>query len=112
VQPTHDGPLDAEQLMSLDAGGDTGVRRVLGDAGRTVGRALADLCNGLNPTLLVIGGPLGSATSLVEGVRASVDRYAQPNAAAAVRVVSAALGERAEITGAVAMAIARAAVVD
>ena len=112
VQPTHHTPLDVEELLSLDAAGDAGVRRVLGDAGRTVGRALADLCNSLNPALLVIGGPLGSATSLVEGVRASVDRYAQPNAAAAVRVVSAALGERAEITGAVAMAIARAAVPD
>jgi len=112
VQPRQDTPLDVEQLLALDAADDAGVRRVLGDAGRTVGRALADLCNSLNPTLLVVGGPLGSATSLVDGVRASVDRYAQPNAAAAVRVVSAALGERAEITGAVAMAIARAAVTD
>jgi predicted NBD/HSP70 family sugar kinase/biotin operon repressor len=112
VQPTHDERLTADHLLELDASGDAGVRRVLGDAGRTVGRALADLCNSLNPTMLVIGGPLGSATSLVDGVRASVDRYAQPNAAAAVRVVSAALGERAEITGAVAMAIARAALQD
>ena len=112
VQPTHDAPLDVGRLLALDEAGDAGVRRVLGDAGRTVGRALADLCNSLNPTLLVVGGPLGSASSLVDGVRASVDRYDQPNAAAAVRVVSAALGERAEITGAVAMAIARAAVTD
>lgn len=112
VQPTHDETVTPERLLALDADGDTGVRRVLGDAGRTVGRALADLCNSLNPTLLVIGGPLGSAPSLVAGVRESVDRYAQPNTAAAVRVVSAALGERAEITGAVAMAIARAALQD
>jgi predicted NBD/HSP70 family sugar kinase len=74
-----------------------------------VGRVLADLCNSLNPNMLVVGGPLGSAGSLVAGIRASVDRYAQPHTAAAVRVESAALGERAEITGAVAMAIARAA---
>jgi predicted NBD/HSP70 family sugar kinase/biotin operon repressor len=112
VQPTHDEPLGVEDLLTLEAAGDTGVRRVLGDAGRTVGRALADLCNNLNPTMLVIGGPLGSATSLIDGVRESVDRYAQPNTAAAVRVASAALGERAEVTGAVAMAIARAALAD
>jgi predicted NBD/HSP70 family sugar kinase/biotin operon repressor len=109
VQPAHHEQLTVERLLELEAEKDPGVRRVLGDAGRTVGRALADLCNSLNPTMLVIGGPLGSATSLVDGVRASVDRYAQPNTAAAVRVESAALGERAEITGAVAMAIARAA---
>lgn len=109
VQPTHQEPLSPSRLLELDVAGDAGVRRVLGDAGRTVGRALADLCNNLNPTMLVIGGPLGSATSLVDGVRASVQRYAQPNTAAAVQVVSAALGERAEITGALAMAVARAA---
>jgi predicted NBD/HSP70 family sugar kinase/biotin operon repressor len=112
VQPTHDEPLTPERLLALDAEGDAGVRRVLGDAGRTVGRALADLCNTLNPSMLVIGGPLGSARSLVAGIRESVDRYAQPNSAATVRVVSAELGERAEVTGAVAMAIARAALQD
>jgi predicted NBD/HSP70 family sugar kinase/biotin operon repressor len=112
LQPAYDGTLTADRLLELDAADDAGVRRVLGDAGRTVGRALADLCNNLNPELLVIGGPLGSATSLVDGIRASVDRYSQPNTAAAVRVRSAALGERAEITGAVALAIARAALPD
>jgi predicted NBD/HSP70 family sugar kinase/biotin operon repressor len=112
VQPTLAEPLTVERLLELDGDGDAGVRRVLGDAGRTVGRALADLCNSLNPSMLVIGGPLGSSQSLVDGVRSAVDRYAQPNTAAAVRVVSSALGERAEITGAVAMAIARAALQD
>jgi predicted NBD/HSP70 family sugar kinase len=112
LQPAYDEPLGVETVLALDAEGDAGVRRVLGDAGRTVGRALADLCNSLNPSLLVIGGPLGSAESLVEGVRASLDRYAQPTTAAAVRVESAALGARAEITGAIAMAIARAALVE
>lgn len=112
VQPAHREQLSVERLVELERSGDPGVRRVLGDAGRTVGRALADLCNSLNPTLLVVGGPLGGARSLVDGVRAAVDRYAQPNAAAAVTVASAALGERAEVTGAVAMAIARAALAD
>ena len=112
VQPMHGEPLTPERLLVLEADGDAGVRRVLGDAGRAVGRALADLCNSLNPAMLVLGGPLGSSTSLREGVRAAVDRYAQPGAATAVQVVSAALGERAEVTGAVALAIARAALAE
>ena len=112
VQPPGGERLTVDRFLELDAAGDAGASRVLHDAGQTIGRALADLCNSLNPSMLVIGGPLGSSTSLVEGVRASVDRYAQPNAAAAVRVVSAAFGERAEITGAVVMAIARAALAD
>jgi predicted NBD/HSP70 family sugar kinase/biotin operon repressor len=112
LQPAYAEPINVETVLALDVEGDAGVRRVLGDAGRTVGRALADLCNSLNPSLLVTGGPLGSAQSLVEGVRASLDRYAQPATAAAVRVESAALGARAEITGAIAMAIARAALAE
>ncbi len=109
LQPAYDETLDAARLLVLDAEGDAGVRRVLGDAGSTMGRALADLCNSLNPELLVVGGPLGSASSLLEGVRSSVDRYAQPNTAAAVRVVPGELGEDAEVRGAVALAIARVA---
>jgi predicted NBD/HSP70 family sugar kinase len=109
LQPAYDEPLDADRLLALDAQGDAGVRRVLRDAGTTMGRALADLCNSLNPELLVLGGPLGSAPSLLAGVRASVDRYAQPNTAAAVAVAPGELGDRAEVRGAVALAIARVA---
>jgi predicted NBD/HSP70 family sugar kinase len=109
LQPAYDERLNAERVLELDAASDAGVRRVLNDAGRAVGRALADLCNSLNPELVVVGGPLGSSASLLAGMRASVDRYAQPNTAAAVRVVSSELGDRAEITGALALAVARAA---
>ena len=80
---------------------------MLTDAGRTVGRALADLCNSINPEVIVLGGSLGASASLRDGVRAAVDRYAQPDTAAAVRVVAAELGDRAELVGAVALAIAR-----
>jgi predicted NBD/HSP70 family sugar kinase len=109
LQPAYDEPLDAERVLELDTEGDAGVRRVLSDAGSRMGRALADLCNSLNPELVVIGGPLGAAPSLLQGVRAAVDRYAQPNTAAAVRVVPGQLGEHAEVRGAVALAIARVA---
>ena len=109
LEPAYDEPLDAARVLALDADGDAGVRRVLRDAGSTMGRALADLCNSLNPELLVVGGPLGSAPSLLEGLRAAVDRYAQPNTAAAVRVVPGELGDRAEVRGALALALARVA---
>ena len=109
LQPAYDERLDAARVLELDAEGDAGVRRVLRDAGSTMGRALADLCNSLNPELVVIGGPLGSAPSLLHGVRAAIDRYAQPNTAEAVRVVPGELGDHAEVRGAVALAIARVA---
>ena len=109
LQPAYDEPLDAARVLELDTEGDAGVRRVLSDAGSTMGRALGDLCNSLNPELVVIGGPLGSAPSLLHGVRRAVGRYAQPNTAAAVRVVPGELGDHAEVRGAVALAIARVA---
>ena len=96
-------------MLSLDAEGDAGVRRVLSDAGRTVGRAVADLANSLNPELVVVGGTLGGSRSLVDAMRASINRYAQPDTAAALEVVPGALGDRSEVVGAVALAIARVA---
>ncbi len=86
LQPAYDEPLTTERLLALDLAGDAGVRRVLSDAGRTIGRALADLCNSLNPEAVVLGGSLGASPSLSDGVRAAIDRYAQPDTAAAVRV--------------------------
>jgi predicted NBD/HSP70 family sugar kinase/biotin operon repressor len=111
LQPAYDEPLSVEAVLDLDGDGDAGVRRVLSDAGRAIGRALADLCNSLNPEAIVLGGSLGTSRSLAEGVRSAVDRYAQPDTAAAVRVLSAELGDRAEVVGAVSLAIARVATV-
>ena len=110
LQPAYDEELSLERVLELDGSGDAGVRRVLSDAGRAVGRALADLCNSLNPELVVVGGPLGSSTSLGEAIRGSVERYAQPDTAAALRVVPGELGDRAEVVGAVSLAIARVSV--
>jgi predicted NBD/HSP70 family sugar kinase len=82
------------------------VRRVLADAGRAVGRAVADLCNMLNPEAIVVGGDLSRAgDALLEGVREAVDRYALPAAARAVRVVAGRLGDRAEVLGALTLVI-------
>jgi predicted NBD/HSP70 family sugar kinase len=110
LQPAYDEQLSVERILELDGAGDAGTRRVLDDAGRAVGRALADLCNSLNPELVVVGGSLGASASLLAGTRAAVDRYAQPDTAAALRVVSGELGDRAEVVGAVSLAIARVAV--
>lgn len=112
LQPTHEEELTIPRIMELAATGDIGVNRVLNDAGRTIGRALADLCNSLNPAALVIGGSLGSAPAIISGIRTAVDRYAQPPIAAAVRVLPGQLGDRAEVVGAIALAIARVTAAD
>jgi len=109
LRPAYDTPLTIEQVLALDVEGDAGVRRVLTDAGRTIGRAVADLANSLNPELVVVGGTLGGSPTLVDGLRDSIDRYAQPDTAAALEVVPGALGVRSAVVGAVALAIARVA---
>ncbi len=112
VQPAHVEGLTMERLLELATAGDPGVCRVLEDAGTTVGRALADLANHLNPAVVVLGGTLGRAAPVVDGVRRAVDRYAQPATARALVVVPGELGERAEVVGAVTMALAMATATD
>ncbi len=76
------------------------------DAGRAIGRVLADLCNALNPEAIVVGGQLSKAGEpLLGGIREAVDRYALPSAAQGVQVRLGELGERAEIVGALALVI-------
>lgn len=60
----------------------------------------------LNPSGIILGGELGTAGApLVDGVRESIVRYAQPSTAEAVHVKSAWLGLRSEVLGAVAVAV-------
>ena len=76
---------------------------VLSDAGRTIGRMHADLCNCLNTAAIILGGELVTASDpLVAGVRESIDRYAEPATSAAVNILTAQLGTRAELLGATA----------
>ncbi|HEY2651924.1 MAG TPA: ROK family protein [Solirubrobacteraceae bacterium] len=83
------------------------ARRVISAAGRTLGRVLADMCNALNPEAIIVGGELSTAGEpLLAGIRDSIDRYAQPAAAQAVRIRAAELGLRAELAGAIATALA------
>ncbi|MHA3705188.1 ROK family protein [Jatrophihabitans sp. YIM 134969] len=99
---------DTVGLSGLD--GDPIAARILHTAGRTLGEALADLVNLLNPTAIVIGGELGSADGpLVEGVQAAIRLHAQPATADALVVLPAALGTRAELTGALHLAAVTAA---
>ncbi len=99
------GPLSVDALLELAAGGDSGARRALNDAGRVVGETAAAMCNILNPDVLVVGGELSRAGELlVEPMREAIQRFAIPAAAQSVRVVSGVLGERAEVLGALALA--------
>jgi predicted NBD/HSP70 family sugar kinase len=105
LQPAHREPLDVARVVELVEAGDVGAARVLRDAGATIGRVLADLCNGLNPEALVLGGELSQVgEALLGGVRESIGRSAQPGIVRALRVLAGTLGPRAQLLGAVALA--------
>jgi predicted NBD/HSP70 family sugar kinase len=92
--------LAAARILEL-ARHDAAAERVLADAGRMIGRAVADLAGTLNPALVVLGGPLAEAGGpIVAEVRAALHRYAQPEVAAGTEIRAGELGERAALLGA------------
>lgn len=104
VQPAYERSLTLRDVFDLAANGEPGPRRVLGDIGRTIGRPLADFATLFNPTAIIVDGSFAPAADyVVSGVREALDRYAAPVAAAAVSVRAGALGDDADILGAVAL---------
>ncbi|MEA2310789.1 MAG: hypothetical protein QOE28_757 [Solirubrobacteraceae bacterium] len=106
LRPTLGGDVTLSAMLAACEDGDAGTRRVVMDAGRAVGRAVADLVNSLNPELIVVGGHLAAAGDpLIDGVRESIGRYSLPAAAQASEVRAGVLGERAGVLGALALVI-------
>ena len=98
--------LELEQVIERAGDGDLGCRRVLADAGRHIGVAVATLCNLVNPERIVVGGSVGAAGDMVlEPLRESVRLRAIQSAAEDLEVVPGELGERAELLGAVALVL-------
>ena len=96
--------ISTRRLLELSDSGDAAARRLIGDAGRAIGIAVANLCNIVNPECVVIGGDLPLAGDvLLDPVRQVVRRSAIPSAAEDTEIVAGVLGERAEMLGALAL---------
>ncbi len=110
LRGSHGADLTIRQVIQRANGGDMGCRRVIADAGRHIGVAVANLCNLLNPQRVVVGGDLAAAGDLLlDPLRATVGRYAIPSAARSLSVVTGVLGERAAVLGAVALVLRESA---
>ena len=98
------GPLDAGAIAAAARDGDRVAGRILSDFSEHLGRGISYLLNVLNPEMIVLGGPVAQAGDvLLEAVRASVARHALlPKG---VAIVPSALPDRAELTGAVLLAM-------
>jgi len=106
LRQSHGGDITLADVLDLAEAGDAGARRVVADAGRAVGRALAGVCSVLDPRLVIVGGEVAAAGDLVlDGIRESIELTMTPSAGHAVSVVPGDLGVRAEVLGAIALAM-------
>lgn len=105
-----------DDVVALVRSGNAEAVRLMRQAGRLLGQALADTVSLLNPSLLVIGGELAHAQDhLLAGVREVTYRRSLPLATRELRVTLSTLQTTAGVTGAaheVADALFAPAVVD
>lgn len=93
-------PVTARDVVRLARRGNAQARRIIEEAGRTLGLGLANLVSVLNPEMIVIGGGVAAAGDLLLGpARQSMRQWAQPLAARQVRIVRSRLGTRAGLLG-------------
>lgn len=110
LSPTLGEEIDLHDVLRLAERGNRACLRAITDVGRAVGRGLAVMCNILNPAVIVVGGPLVAAGSpFLDAVRDTVVRSSIPANGNVVDVRPAALDNRSELVGAIALA-ARTAV--
>lgn len=89
------------RLIEAVAADDPAAGRIVEDAGAALGQVLGGAVNLLNPSVVVIGGPLVPLGEAILGpVRRGLRRYASPTVGQATRVVVSTLGDRAEALGA------------
>ena len=99
-------PVSTRKLLELTADQDPVASRLVAEAGREIGVALAGIVNLVNPDCVIVGGDLSAAGEVItDPVLESIRRYALASAAEQVRVVPGILGERAELLGALALVL-------
>jgi predicted NBD/HSP70 family sugar kinase len=105
LRQIHGTHMTVDELITLSADGDPGAARLIADAGQAVGRVLAATCSLLDPELVIIGGELAPAGQLLlDSIRASLDRWISP-ASGHYPVTLGELGAKAEVLGAIALAM-------
>ena len=107
LMATTRGPdFTVSDLVDTALAGDIGCARVIGDTGRTLGTSVANLCNVINPELVVVGGELARAGDLLLGpLREIVSRYGVQGCTRDLTISAAELGPEAHLTGALIMAL-------
>jgi glucokinase len=92
---------EAREVFEAAAAGDQRAARLIATMADALGRQIAVVVQVVNPEVVVMGGGVARAgEGWLAAVREAVHRYAQPSHTRALRIVPAALGNRAGVTGA------------
>lgn len=98
------GMLSLPDLVAAAAAGDQIVLEAVSEAATYLGIAIANMVNLMNPSVVVIGGPVASfGDPLIDGIRAEVRQRALWDALDGVRIVPSTLGDSAGTIGAAAL---------
>ncbi|HEX6197855.1 MAG TPA: ROK family transcriptional regulator [Jiangellaceae bacterium] len=96
--------IDADtsaDVVGLARAGSAETIPLVRDAGRMIGEVLASVVSLLNPSVIVLGGPIAEAgEGLLAGVREVVYRRSLPLATQHLRIVRSQLGDRSGAVGA------------
>ncbi|HQP45152.1 MAG TPA: ROK family protein, partial [Thermoanaerobaculales bacterium] len=105
IAASSGGEVTAEAVFRAADSGDALALEVLDHAVEAMAMGIANIVSILNPEIVVLGGGLfQSDLRLLGPVRSRVARWAQPLAAAAVRIEPSGLGEDAGLYGAAKLA--------
>ncbi|MEX5269895.1 ROK family transcriptional regulator [Kocuria sabuli] len=106
---THGPDLTIDDVVTAAVAGDVGCARVIGDTGRMLGASVANLCNIINPELVVVGGEISRAGDLLlDPLRETVSRHGVRGSVQDLRIEAARLGIDAHVAGAVVLALQHA----
>jgi len=98
--------LSGPELVLAARRGEPAARRLVEDAGGRIGEALAALVTLVDPERVVVGGDLAEAGDLLlDPLVASLRSRAMPAVTEGVSVAVTSLGDRAEVLGALALAL-------
>jgi predicted NBD/HSP70 family sugar kinase len=110
LRGNHRG-LKLHDIVVRAIAGDPKCIRAIADAGRHIGVAAANLCNIVDPSRLVVGGELSQSGELLLGpMRHALERAVIVGPDSVPDIVQSQLGARAEMLGAIALAIDRVSI--
>jgi glucokinase len=98
--------LTVEQVYRLASEGDQVALHVIDQAHKYLGIALANIVHLVNPSMIILGGSVAQAgTLLVTPLQERVKQLCLPAAYQALHIVQGSLGTEADLVGAVTLAL-------